>query len=221
MENDQGMLNIAHRPLPVIVPLLTVPTEALSAGRGCARTATIRSSTFLVRGRDFLSFLLFVQRSTLFTVSELRACPPYNHYATTAHKVSIDNALLHLQYYRSRLSSQFRCHVQDNIDPKDFTDMSLISVPGLRVALKEYESDKVRERAGGAERIRQIFGNKENLYMFQAEAGPRGEWWVALFVCLFQGVSVEKRATKRGNASAVSECSSVMKWRVGHRRCLR
>jgi ataxia telangiectasia mutated family protein len=87
--------------------------------------------------------------------------------------------------------------------------MSFLSVAGLRVALKEYESDKVRERAGGAERIREIFGNKENLVTFHDVGGQQGgAGWVALFQCLFQGVSVEKRGMKRGNASATSQSAS-------------
>lgn len=84
--------------------------------------------------------------------------------------------------------------------------MSFFAVAGLRVALKEYESDKVRERTSGAERLREIFGNKENLWLFHESGGQQGgAGWVALFQSLFAGVSVEKRGMKRGNASTMSK----------------
>ena len=84
--------------------------------------------------------------------------------------------------------------------------MNYSAVTGLRQALREYESEKVRERAGGAERIREIFSNRENLHLFKQTGGQqRGEGWVALFQTLFQVVSLEKRGMKRGNASAQSE----------------
>lgn len=80
------------------------------------------------------------------------------------------------------------------------------AVAGLRTALREYESDKVRERQAGAERIREIFGNRENLFAFQETGGSQGgQGWIALFQCLYACVKLEKRAAKKSNATATGE----------------
>jgi len=72
--------------------------------------------------------------------------------------------------------------------------MSGLSVPGLQSALRAYDSDKVRERAEGAARLREIFSNRENLLSFDRTASrDGGEGWVALFQCLFQVVVLEKK----------------------------
>lgn len=72
--------------------------------------------------------------------------------------------------------------------------MSRSTVQGLQSALRLYESDKVRDRAEGHNRIRDIFSNRENLLAFQETASrDGGAGWVAFFQCLFQVVVLEKK----------------------------
>ena len=76
--------------------------------------------------------------------------------------------------------------------------MSTSTVSGLQSALRLYESDKVRERADGQSRIREIFSNKENLLVFQVTAArDGGAGWIAFFQCLFQVVVLEKKTCLR------------------------
>jgi hypothetical protein len=76
----------------------------------------------------------------------------------------------------------------------------------LQSALRLCESDKVKDRSEGISAIRTFFSNKENLAVFQETARrDGGGGWVAFFQCLFQLVSLEKRATLRKTANAQSE----------------
>lgn len=87
------------------------------------------------------------------------------------------------------------------------------TVSGLQTALKLYASEKVKERSQGHEHIREIFGNRENLAIFQETASREGgAGWIALFQCLFQVVVVEKRAVmkKIGSAQGVFHFISVL-----------
>lgn len=80
------------------------------------------------------------------------------------------------------------------------------AVPGFKTALKEYESDKVKDRVSGGEKLREIFGNRENLLAFQESASRSGgEGWSALFHSLFHAVNVEKKAVIKTNATAQGE----------------
>ena len=84
----------------------------------------------------------------------------------------------------------------------------MTTVPGLKQALKEYESDKIKDRASGGERLRAIFGQKENLLNFQDTAGREGgAGWTVLFHALFQAVISEKKAVVKRNATAQGEWS--------------
>lgn len=77
------------------------------------------------------------------------------------------------------------------------------TVAGLQSALSGYDSDKVKERDQGREAIREIFGNRENLEIFQESASrDGGSGWTALFQCLFQVVSREKKAVVKKGATA-------------------
>lgn len=88
------------------------------------------------------------------------------------------------------------------------------AVPGLKLAIKEYESDKVKERAAGGEKIREIFGNRENLLTFQESASREGgAGWTVLFQCLFQAVIVEKKAVIKRNATAQGELNQLVRKR--------
>jgi hypothetical protein len=80
------------------------------------------------------------------------------------------------------------------------------AVPGFKAAVKEYESDKVKDRVSGGEKLREIFGNRENLLTFQQSASKSGgEGWSVLFHSLFHAVNVEKKAVIKTNATAQGE----------------
>lgn len=89
-----------------------------------------------------------------------------------------------------------------------------MAVPGFRTALKEYESDKVKDRVSGGERLREIFRNRENLLAFQEHAGNRGgEGWANLFRGLFSAVHTERKAVLKRGATAQGECLMSAKGR--------
>jgi hypothetical protein len=82
----------------------------------------------------------------------------------------------------------------------------MATVPGFRSALREYESDKIKDRVSGGERLREIFDNRENLHAFQEQASRAGgEGWSQLFHGLFNAVCVEKKAVIKRNATAQGE----------------
>ena len=89
--------------------------------------------------------------------------------------------------------------------------MSRSTVQGLQSALRLYESDKIRDRADGHNRIRDIFSNRENLAAFQETAArDGGAGWVAFFQCLFQVVVLEKKAwLKKASGGPQGESSAA------------
>lgn len=69
------------------------------------------------------------------------------------------------------------------------------TIPGLSSALKSYDSDKPTERSRGLVELREIFSNRENVDQFNKGASKHGgEGWVSFFQCLFQAVSLDKKA---------------------------
>lgn len=92
--------------------------------------------------------------------------------------------------------------------------MSRSAVQGLQSALRLYESEKVRDRAEGQNRIRDIFSNRENLLAFQETASrDGGAGWVAFFQCLFQVVVLEKRVWLKkasGGPQGAFSCFTVI-----------
>lgn len=82
----------------------------------------------------------------------------------------------------------------------------MTAVPGFKSALQDYESDKVKDRVSGGERLREIFGNKDNLSAFQESASKNsGEGWIMLFHGLIHAVGIEKKAATKANATAQGE----------------
>ncbi|KAL7420991.1 Serine/threonine-protein kinase tel1 [Cryptotrichosporon argae] len=85
------------------------------------------------------------------------------------------------------------------------------AVAGLSSALKQYSSDKVKDRAQAHATIRELFGNPDNVDAFQttAERGG-GEGWIAFMQVLFGVVATERRATlKKGSPQ---EAISLVRW---------
>ena len=73
-----------------------------------------------------------------------------------------------------------------------------MSVAGLHSAVKLYGSDRIKDRAQGAEHIREIFSNPENLLVYQEKASrDGGASWSSLFHSLFQAVILEKKAVTK------------------------
>ena len=50
----------------------------------------------------------------------------------------------------------------------------MAQVPGLQTCLAQCDSDKVKERDAGRQRLRDIFGNPQNLDLFQESASRDG-----------------------------------------------
>lgn len=81
--------------------------------------------------------------------------------------------------------------------------MNTHAVPGLSAAVKHYTSDKLKERSQGLEEIRDIFDSRDNvLKLHETAAEEGGAGWLAFFQCLFQVVSIEKKAVLKKGASA-------------------
>ena len=88
--------------------------------------------------------------------------------------------------------------------------MTARNVTGLQSALRLCGSDKVKERSQGQENVREIFGNRENLLIFQETASrDGGAGWIAFFQCLFQVVVVEKKAALKKGASATGKSMTL------------
>lgn len=86
----------------------------------------------------------------------------------------------------------------------------MAQVPGLQASLAQYDSDKVKERDAGRQRLRDIFGNPQNLELFQESASrDGGEGWKILFGVLCGVVRKEKRLATRASASAQGICPAV------------
>jgi ataxia telangiectasia mutated family protein len=84
--------------------------------------------------------------------------------------------------------------------------MNTHSVPGLSAAVKHYTSDKLKERSQGLEEIRDILDSRDNAAKFhETAARDGGAGWLAFFQCLFQVVSIEKKAVLKKGASAQGE----------------
>ena len=85
------------------------------------------------------------------------------------------------------------------------------SVTGLQTALKLCASDKIKDRTQGQEQVREIFGNRENLAVFQETASREaGAGWIYFFQCLFQMVVVEKKAAVKKGPSVQGEPSVLI-----------
>jgi ataxia telangiectasia mutated family protein len=77
------------------------------------------------------------------------------------------------------------------------------SVAGLQSALKNYSSDKIKDRAQGQEAIREIFSDRDNLNIFQNTARQEGgAGWIAFFQCIFQVVVADKKAVMKKGGKA-------------------
>ncbi|RXK38992.1 hypothetical protein M231_03722 [Tremella mesenterica] len=95
------------------------------------------------------------------------------------------------------------------------------TVSGLQSALRLYNSDKIKDRSQGAEHVREIFSNPENLLSFQEYAArDSGAGWIALFQCMFQVVVLEKKVTTRRDAKTstlqaekrLADAISLVRW---------
>lgn len=86
----------------------------------------------------------------------------------------------------------------------------MATVPGLERALKDYSSLTKRERTRAAVSLREIFGNPDNVDLFQRTAlQSGGTAWVALFQVFFSVVLLERREVAK-KPGATGESSSLV-----------